>query len=105
MRIIYKYELPFRAGEIQDGEVSAQIPKDAVLLKCYIQVIVTTLVLYVWALVDTSAEKEEKRFRVHGTGYTLPNDSVAVNADSGEFEYWDTVFGRDVIWHVFVSVS
>ena len=100
VKTIYKYVIPFRGGE-----VSVQIPKDAVLLKSGFQVVVTTPILCVWALVDPNAEKEERRFRIHETGHTLPDDSVAVGAAIGEFEYWETLIERDFVWHIFVSVS
>ena len=98
MKTIYKYEIPF------GDEVAIQMPKDASLIKFGLQGVVGGRPdIFVWAIVDTDAEMEERRFRIHGTGLLLPEDSVLYGSNGDEYEYYDTLFDRMFVWHIFVK--
>ena len=94
MQTIYKYEIPIK------DEAVVSMPKDAQCLKFAMQ----AEKLCVWALVDTEAEKEERSFKIFGTGHQLPsNFHVAWGIDDGDYNYCDTVFDRHFVWHIFVK--
>ena len=101
MRTIYKYALPF------GDEVSVQMPKDASILKFGIQSVIDSKPeIVVWAIVDTESEMEERRFRIVGTGHPLEDDTTAHCADipcEWDYVYFDTLFDRRFVWHIFVG--
>ena len=102
MRTIYKYEIPFC------DEPTIQMPKDASILKFGTQgeQIHGQPHFYVWALVDTDAEMEERKFRIFGTGHELPDDCMKYGGGiefDYDFEYFDTLFERGFVWHIFVG--
>ena len=101
MRTIYKYALPF------GDDVSIEMPKDASILKFGIQsVIDSTPYFVVWALVDTESEIGERRFRIVGTGDSLEDNTTAHGADipcECDYVYFDTLFDRRFVWHIFVG--
>jgi hypothetical protein len=92
MRTLYKYRIPI----IDDPVV--QMPKGAQLLKFAMQ----GTDLYVWALVDTEAEMEERKFKIFGTGHPVPdNVDLAWGIGGGYYNYRDSVFDRHFVWHIF----
>jgi len=46
-----------------------------------------------WAEVDPEAEKEDRKFKVYGTGHPLMEDV--------EQKYLGTCFERVFVWHIF----
>ena len=100
MRTIYKYPIPF------GDEATVMMPKGALLLTFAIQGIYVTGLpnICVWALVDTEAEMEAKKFKIFGTGYPLPDDCVKYGGDLDyDFEYETTVFDHKHVWHIFLG--
>ena len=107
MRTIYKYALPF------GDEVSVQMPKDASILKFGIQSVIDSKPeIVVWSIVDTEAEMEERRFRIVGTGHPLEDNTIghvledyttAHGSYEWVYEYFDTLFDRRFVWHIFVG--
>ena len=103
MRAIYKYPIPF------GGEATVQIPASAELLKFGVQGINAngTSNLCVWAIVDTTdTETQALKIRIHGTGQPLPDNTVFYlgNGDL-EYQYYDTIFDREFVWHIFVGTD
>jgi hypothetical protein len=47
-----------------------------------------------WALVDKNAKREERRFRIYGTGQDIP-------ANPGEYIGTVQMLGGMLVWHVF----
>jgi hypothetical protein len=81
MRTIYKYRL----GLTDD---SLQMPIGAEILCVQTQQGEITI----WALVDTNAASETRRFAIHGTGFSVPNDGRL---------YLGTVQIAPFVWHIF----
>ena len=109
MKKIYKYQIPF------GDESTVQMPKGASILKVGIQSrrvpdpAVMSIIypnICAWAIVDTEAELEERKFRIVGTGHPLPDYCVKYAGIGNEdYDYFDSVFDRDFVWHIFVKCS
>jgi hypothetical protein len=56
--------------EISPGTSILEIPKGGKVLALQVQQDMPCM----WVLVDQDAEKEKRRFEIHGTGSLLPND-------------------------------
>lgn len=84
-KVIYKYPL-----QIEDNQVF-EVPKGAIILCVQIQR--EEPVLY--ALVDPSAETEEREFQVTGTGHELIDDVSRVYLGTIQLR------GGDLVFHVF----
>ena len=105
MRTIHKYHIPF------GDEAMVMMPKGAEILKFGIQGTMPNGYpdICVWAMVDTEAEAEVRRFRIFGTGHPLPKNCMKYagcgkNPDREyEFEYWDTLFDGRGVWHMYVQ--
>jgi len=105
MRTIYKYHIPF------GDEAVVLMPKKAKLLKFGIQGTAPNgnPNIYVWAMVDTDNEMEANRFKIFGTGQPLLKNCIYLTGygtNPGceyEYEYWDSLFDRDYVWHIFVG--
>lgn len=87
MKTIFKYRL-----EITD-EQELMLPKDAEILTIRMQ----EEVMQLWALVDTVAELETRKFRIAGTGHSI---------DCGKDQYYTYIATVEMgevgfIWHVF----
>lgn len=94
MRTVWKFELP-----LQDAIIEVEMPKGAQILHVGKQG--AERIVYLWALVESDADKETRRFRIHGTGHPLAN-----NAGTG-YNTYDTYVGTAImldgmlVWHVF----
>lgn len=63
MKVIYKYQIPFK-------EVAKiNLPKDAKIIR-----IDSDGALFLWAIVDTEAALEERTFYLYKTGGQMPDD-------------------------------
>jgi len=92
MKTVWKFPIP-----IQDEVIEVPMPKDAEIVYVACQKEVVCL----WALVETEAEKEVRKFRIYGTGHEIrPNVGTGYNTYD---TYVGTAiqFGGDLIWHVF----
>ena len=85
MRSIWKFPLP--VGDF----VAISMPAGARVLTVQTQGINACL----WALVDTDAPRETRRFRVFGTGH--PVEGVEVDSYVGTIQQ----LGGALVWHVF----
>lgn len=56
--------------------------------------------LFMWAIVDSRAEREQRRFHVFGTGHGLPN-GVRAEHHIGTVQQ----MGGALVWHVFEAVA
>ncbi|WP_020403778.1 DUF7352 domain-containing protein [Gracilimonas tropica] len=80
MKVIYKYKV----------QPSVMIREGAEILKIAYQ----NGELYLWAMVDSEADEEERNFCIVGTGNKL--SSKAKNGT-----YLETVFQQGYVWHIF----
>ena len=65
MKTIYKYEL------IPSGNtIIVSMPKDSKLLHIHEQ----RGDMFIWAMVDTDNEVEDRQFKIFGTGHEIPKD-------------------------------
>ena len=94
MDAVYKYKLSM------DDEADVEMPKGARILHIAWQDAGHQDVLrrpagsiQIWAMVDSDAEMEIRRFNVRGTGHPC----VGIHAD----DYISTVFVRDLVFHIF----
>jgi hypothetical protein len=90
MKKIWKFELHLWEGLRQ----VIKMPKDATVLCAQTQTIATGLpTIMFWATVDPDAEKEERTFRIIGTGHDIEEYDSLV--------FIDTVQTPPYVWHVF----
>ncbi len=85
MKTIYKYPLSLA------DEQTLLLPKDAQILSVQFQ----DAAIYLWALVETLNEKQERRIRIVGTGHPLTGES------NYGYEFIATVQLHSFVWHVF----
>ncbi|MCX7180389.1 MAG: hypothetical protein NTX56_17060 [Proteobacteria bacterium] len=81
MKAIFKY--PLRAFDWY-----VPMPIGAEIIALQVQDSVPTI----WAIVDASAPKQQRRFRTHGTGHPLPDDPG---------KHVGTYQEGPFVWHVF----
>ena len=93
MRIIWKYPI-----DVQDGIIEVLMPKDAEVIHVGTQYDIVCL----WVIVDTERHGDEtKRFRIHGTGHPLANNTGT------PYSIFDTYLGTvqtcngKFVWHIF----
>lgn len=85
MKTIYKYP-------IGSPDSTIEMPQGAQILTIHDQEDVPTI----WALVDTDAEPEGRRFLVFGTGWEI------TKPHNKHLSFLGTSFGREgLVWHVF----
>jgi hypothetical protein len=83
MNRIYKYPIPI------NDEIVIVMPKGAKVLTVQIQ----KSQPFIWALVDTEKEPEERRFYLYGTGMTVTHCESYI----GSFQ----MLGGGLIYHLF----
>lgn len=86
MKTIYKYPIDL------DAEFSLLLPQGAQVLSIQQQ----RGDIFLWALVDKTAMKEERRFRTVGTGHSVPD---------GNLKHIATVQDSIFVWHFFEEVA
>jgi hypothetical protein len=86
MRVIWKFNF-----ETKD-EISVSMPKDAKILSLQTQNEIPCM----WALVDPTAPKEERKFTIFGTGHHIADVL-------GEFVGTYQLHGGRLVFHVFES--
>jgi hypothetical protein len=64
-RRIYKYDL-----EVTDEQIM-ELPAGAEFLHVGVQTGTTSTTVQLWAIVDPSADPEQRRFIIHGTGHPV----------------------------------
>lgn len=97
MMTIWKYEIPLK------DSFKLELPKDAVILHGE--------AFFIWALVDTEAEKEIRRFRIYGTGQEIERPKLESRVkiyqggvpvqNLGSLRYVVTIFDHAFVWHLF----
>jgi len=90
MRTIWKFVIPTK-----DGISDISMPKDTEILCVANQGEKVCL----WAIVETEREKENRKFRIYGTGHEIrPNVGTPYNT-------YDTYIGTAImmggVWHIF----
>lgn len=91
MKTIYKYEL-----EITDKQ-SLFIPKNGVILSAQEQF----NNIFIWVLVDSDNEKEERFFEVFGTGNPIYEDMGVDRSYIGTVQTHD----NNLVWHIFERLN
>lgn len=86
MVTIYKYPL-----KITD-EQQIELPEDVRILTVQMQ----GGKAYLWAMVDTDAEKVKRTIQIFGTGISVDPDGLA---------YIGTVQRDGFVWHVFINID
>jgi len=84
MKTIWKFEAPLT------GVFSLEMPKGAEILSFQGQ----KDKLCIWAIVETDAQIERRRFCIGGTGYWLPENF-------GRYIGTTQTHGGDLVWHLF----
>jgi hypothetical protein len=93
MTTIYKY--PFAVRYLTEQDFVIDMPAGAEVLSVQVQGDSVCL----WAMVDTEAAAEVRRFRMFGTGHPLPRDAA------GRLRFVGTVQDGWYVGHLFEDVG
>lgn len=108
MMTIWKYEVPVR------DSFELELPKGAEILSCQNQHGGSES-LQMWALMDTEAEKEIRRFRIYGTGHPIEQKQKpmvriiegGITRNLAPLRHIATVVvsGGMLVWHLFEEIK
>jgi hypothetical protein len=93
MKKIYKYEI------VEDDKLSISLPIGAEIL-C-VQINGKDNKPYIWALVDTTKENEDRYFELYYTGEEIPYDMGIVRKYVGTYQH----LGGVIVCHLFERID
>ena len=87
MKKVFKYDVSI------DDYQTIEMPKDSEILKAGVQ----NGKMVLWVLVDPEDDKEQRRFRLTGTGHKITDD------EAGKLHYIGTflLYGGSLVFHLF----
>ena len=95
MKTIHKYEIP----NFYDEKFKLGLPKGAVILSFQTQHLVPVL----WAMIDTDAIREVRRFRIYGTGH--PIEKIPKDMELRYIGTTQQSQNPPLVWHLFEEVT